>query len=297
MKTLPAVLSSALHSTRSQTSTRKCIQNEVSSGVRTALPALCRLEASVIIVFLSPASPASVRRISTRTRLSAFSGLSTGFPYIHLGHLTHERSLQRCSPETIAYTAVDSGLRSGERERGTPPFILGLRRTSRWRSHRCPSWGRTRVILLDSGEIGVTTFCRPITNSIRYLTNHTTTIALCGVPGPRAIGKESTLHTSTFSGRVHSYPRTSLHYLESHDVPRFLYLHTRAVLHSHIEKTSRSTATMTSGSIGTYSIDIGPVGGHTEKGASDLTGFHILLWSEFQLFSLKTTGCKEVSLD
>ena len=54
---------------------------------------------------------------------------------------------------------------------------------------------------------------------------------------------------------------------------------------------------MTSGSIGTYSIDIGPVGGHTEKGASDLTGFHILLWSEFQLFSLKTTGCKEVSLD
>ena len=65
--------------------------------------------------FLSPASPASVRRTST-TRLTVLSGLSTGLPYIHLGDLAHERSHQHCSLETIAYTAVDAGCRSGKRD-------------------------------------------------------------------------------------------------------------------------------------------------------------------------------------
>ena len=87
--------------------------------------------------FLSRASPASVRRMST-IHLTVLSELTTGLPYIHLGHLAHERSRQRCSLEMIAYTAVYVGRRSGERERCTAPFILGLRRTLRRRSHCLP---------------------------------------------------------------------------------------------------------------------------------------------------------------
>ena len=216
---------------------------------------------------LSPASPASVCRTSTRTRLSALSGLRTYLSCIHLGYLTHERSHQRCSPETIAYTAVDSGRRSGERERGTPPFILGLGRTSGCRSHLCPLWGPTRVILLDSEAMGVRAAGGPIMNAIRYLTNHTATIALCRVPGPRAICKEPTLRTSKFSGRAHSYPRTSLCITLN---PSLSIDYCTCALPKcstpHVEKTSRSTATVTFGSIGTYSIDIGPAGDVRRRG-------------------------------
>ena len=86
---------------------------------------------------------------------------------------------------------MDSGQRSGERERGTPPFVLGLRRTSRCRSHRRLSWSSTRVILQD---MGVRTACRPITNSIRLLTIPTSTITLCGVAGPLETRKEPQVH-------------------------------------------------------------------------------------------------------
>ena len=40
-----------------------------------------------------------------------------------------------------------------------------------------------------------------------------------------------------------------LHYLESLAILRLPHPHTRAALHSHVAKTSRSTAAMTSGSI------------------------------------------------
>src|SRR5258706_831178 len=46
--------------------------------------------------------------------------------------------------------------------------------------------------------MGERAVCRLITNSIRLLTNHSSTIALCGVPGPRAIGKEPRLHVLDF---------------------------------------------------------------------------------------------------
>ena len=82
-------------------------------------------------------------------------------PYIHLGHLTHERSRQRCSSETVAYAAVDSGRRSGERERGTPTFILGLRRTSRCRSHRGPSWSSTGMNYLTQKRWAEERFVAP----------------------------------------------------------------------------------------------------------------------------------------
>ena len=155
-----------------------------------------------------------------------------------------------------------SGRRSGEREHGTPPFILGLRRTSRCRSPRRPSWGPTRVILLDSEEMGVRAVRRPITNTIRFLKNYTSTITLCGVPGPRAICKKpwlDILKVLRVGSFLPSYVSTFLR------IPHLFHLHIRTVLHSHIVKTSRSTATMTSGSIGTYSIDIDPIGEHTEK--------------------------------
>lgn len=47
----------------------------------------------------------------------------------------------------------------------------------------------------DAEEMRVRAVCRLIiTNAIRFLTNHTSTVTLCGIPGPRAIGKESRLH-------------------------------------------------------------------------------------------------------
>ena len=110
-----------------------------------------------------------------------------------------------------------------------------------------------------------------ITNAIRSLTNHTSTVTLCGIPGPRAIGKESRLHILEFSGRSHSYPRTSLSTLL--EIPRHPSL--TAFAHPHSApliywKANQSTITMPSASIGTYSIGIGPVGKHTEKGRGTL---------------------------
>ena len=64
------------------------------------------------------------------------------------------------------------------------------------------------------------------------LANHTTTIALFGVPGPRAIGKKPTFHLWGAS-LLPSY--VSLHYLESLAILRLLHLYSRTVLHSHIE--------------------------------------------------------------
>ncbi|SRR5258706_3594274 len=111
--------------------------------------------------------------------------------------------------------------------------------------------------------MGERAVCRLITKSIRLLTNQTSTIAPCGVPGPRAMGKERS------PGRSHSSPRTSLSTLLS--IPRLLHLYPRAVLFSHID------SNLTSGSIGAPFIDIGPIGEHTEKRTSDLTGVHIFL--------------------
>ena len=69
-----------------------------------------------------------------------------------------------------------------------PRFSSVLRRTSRCRSHHRPSWSPTIVILIDSEEMGVRATCCPITSSICLITSHTSTVALCGVPRPRAKG-------------------------------------------------------------------------------------------------------------
>ena len=100
------------------------------------------------------------------------------------------------------------------------PFVSSLRRTSRYHRPRRPPWGPTlegptRVILPDSEEMGVRAACRPIMNAIRSLTNHATTIALCGVPGPRSMGK-SPRSTSEW---VHFYLRTSLYITSNPSLP------------------------------------------------------------------------------
>ena len=136
------------------------------------------------------------------------------------------------------------------------------------------------MILLDLEEMGVRTACRPITNSIHFLIIPLLLLCLEYLDLERsARGLRST------SWAAHSYPRTSLYI---HSSPRYPPLiasaHSYSAPLTYIEKISRSMATITSGSIGTYYFDIGPVGEHTEKKTSDITGFHILLWCKFQLF-------------
>ena len=112
------------------------------------------------------------------------------------------------------------------------------------------------------------------------LTNHSTTIALFRVDVERsARSPRSPLGRLILTlVRLSTLPRVS----------RYLSLIAPAHSHSapltYLNKTSKSIATMTSGSIGTYYFDVGPVGEHTEKKTSDITGFHIFLWCKFQLF-------------
>jgi len=75
--------------------------------------------------------------------------------------------------------------------------------------------------------------------------------------------------------------RLSLRLFESLTIPRLLHLHTRATDHSCTEQTSSSRAAMTSGSIGTSSINISPVEERSEKRTSDLTDVQIFLWCKF----------------
>ena len=106
---------------------------------------------------------------------------------------------------------------------------------------------------------------RLITDSMRA---HTSAISLCGLPGPRAIGRERTqaLH-----------PRNSLgpRMYTSLGIPRYPSLAAPAppvyCMSIHLlsappntEKTVHSIVIMTSGPVETSSIDIGPVCGYRE---------------------------------
>ena len=115
-------------------------------------------------------------------------------------------------------------------------------------SHRRPSW--SRVILLDSEEMGVRAACRPITNSIRLLIP---ALLFCveylDLEQPaRNLGSTS---RCSLGGLILILVRLSTS-PGIPAIPHLSHLHTRTVLHSHIEKASQATATMTSGSIGTY---------------------------------------------
>ena len=97
-----------------------------------------------------------------------------------------------------------------------------------------------------------------ITNSTRLLTNHARTTTLCGVHGPRALGKGPTL--------IITLVRLPLYLLGfSLTAP------------AHPPSAPLTYSTIISRSVGTCSIDIDLVGEHTEKIMSGPTGVHIFL--------------------
>lgn len=157
--------------------------------------------------FLLPTSLSSIRRTSSRTRLTVIPKLSTDLPYMRLCHLAHEISRRRCSLETIPFTAVDTGRSSASENMVYPTRLQFVAHVS----HRRPPCSPTKVIPLDAEEMGVRAVFRLITNAMRLLANHTSTIFLCKVPGPRAIARSPGSSSSKSSRRPHSYTRTSLY--------------------------------------------------------------------------------------
>ena len=156
-------------------------------------------------------------RTSTRTCLTFLSNLITALPYIRLSHLARERSRQLCSLETIPCTTVDVGRRSASEN-----VIHANSQSRSVCDEPQDSWSPTGVRPLDAEEISPRAAYHHITNSIHLLKSHTSTIARCGVPGSRAIGKESRLHILEISGCSHSYPCISLY--TSLGTPRLLHL-------------------------------------------------------------------------
>jgi len=164
---------------------------------------------------------------------------------------------------------VDARPSFRERDCDSLPFVPGW-----WRFHRRPLWSPTRVIPLRRRSDGRKNGVSPHLNSIRLLTNHTSALTMCGVPGPRALGKEPAL--------ILTLVRLSI----SLRTPRYPSLTAPA----HPRSAPLTYSTMTSGPIGTCYIDISPVGQHKEKRTSDVTGIHIF-------YGVKTIGSKATSLD
>ena len=82
--------------------------------------------------------------------------------------------------------------------------------------------------------------CRLITNPKLLLTNDSSTIAPCEVPGPRAIGNEHMPHILEVLGALSSLPSyVSLYIIWNPSPtladPRLQHLYTRTVLNSYIE--------------------------------------------------------------
>ena len=74
---------------------------------------------------------------------------------------------------------------------------------------------------------------RLITDSIRLLMNLPSTNSLCGGREPRVSGRKHLRYP--LGVRILAFVRLSLHPLDSFATPRLLHLHTRALLHLHIE--------------------------------------------------------------
>ena len=171
----------------------------------------------------------------------------------------------------------------------------------------------TRVIPPDPEEMGETAVCRLITQSIRLLTDYSSSMALCGAPGPRATGMEPMLHIlevlwvlSFFffffflffwgggregkcvmhhnaEGAVCGTPiRACLSFLPF--VCLSLHLSSLSLVYGTCTPTQYFTHILRDQPVNsnhdfwvhwTSSTDIGPVGEHTEKRTSDFTGVHI----------------------
>ena len=74
---------------------------------------------------------------------------------------------------------------------------------------------------------------RLIKDSIRLLINHPSTNSLCEGREPRVIGRKHLRYP--LGARILAFVRLSLHPLDTFAIRRLLHLHTRAVLHLHIE--------------------------------------------------------------
>jgi len=183
-----------------------------------------------------------------------------------------------------ALHCMDAGRRSVTVIVIHPPIRPRLWRTSRFRRHRRPLWGSTRVVL-DAGEMGEEVVRRLITNSIRLLMN-----MLVLIPCANSSNRQRTqaLHPrNPLGARMLTLVHPSLHFLGSLAISCLLHLHTNVALYSH---TIPSIAAMTSGSIGTSSINTSPVGEHLEKRTSDLTTVHIfILYKIYVMLSEKRT--------
>jgi len=169
-----------------------------------------------------------------------------------------------------------------------PPLALSLRRTSRFCCHPdlcgvLPEWSTGRR------RLGEEVVRRLITNSIRLLMDHNSIVYVQSTWNSR--NWQSTQAPVEITWPLACLPSyVSLSRLIG--MPRLLHLHTRVAFHSRMEQTSSSRAAMTSGSIGTSSINISPVGKHSEKRRSEPTAVHIFLWCKIQVFSLKRPDAK-----
>jgi len=121
--------------------------------------------------------PRTSKSTCSRIRLTVLSNFSISFVYIRLCHLVYERS-RHCG-SLLSRSATVIVLH--------PPFALSLRRTSRLRRHRRPLRSPTRVVPLDGEEMGKGVVRCLITNSMRLLMNHNSTVCMCRVT--REIGK------------------------------------------------------------------------------------------------------------
>ena len=230
------------------------------------------------VVIPHPHFHRSVHRPSTQTRLTVPSKLSIGLPYICLCHLVHKRSRQRCLLETMRqFPALEW-------------MLVVVLQTRTWQTPIRPQimatvkMSSTPLTSMESYQSNTTGHGRDGRKSGLSFHHEVDMLAnesfqyYCSVeyldlePSLRSPGSTS----SNFSGRSHSYPRTSL--VTLFGIPRHPSLTAAPHLCSaplKYRKISRSTVTMTSGSIGTSFTDIVHVGGHTEKRLSDLSGAHI----------------------
>ena len=141
-----------------------------------------------------------------------------------------------------------------DNDRDTPPIRPQLWRTSIFRRHRRPLWSATRVVL-DAEEMGEKVVRRLITSSIRLLMNM---LVLFPCANSRNRQRTQALHPrNPLGARMLTLVLLSLHFLGHLAIACLLHLHTNAALYSH---TVPSIAAMTSGSIGTSSINISPIG-------------------------------------
>ena len=170
----------------------------------------------------------NIERTFSRPRLALFSKIRSRPAYLGLCYPASERVVFVLFTDCSA--AVDVGLAFHQRDRNTPPFVRHVWRTSGHRRYTRQSYPSETA---ERRRNGARALRRLIADSIRLLMSHPSVNSLCGVPEHRAIGRRHLRYP--LGARILALVRLSLHSLDSFVSPRLLHLHTRAVLHLHIE--------------------------------------------------------------